>query len=268
MQIAPIVGEIPWGPEAIGTASWGGYPLADLLADVGVLAGASHVAFTGLDQIEQQGMAIPFGASVSLAKALSPEVLLADMMNGTPLSPLHGAPLRVVVPGYIGARSVKWLGRITIQDHPSSNYYQTHAYRRFPPDVTVETADWEAAPMLESVPVNAAICVAQKLSKGLSKRVLLRGYALGTGLAPIEQVEVTADGGQHWAPARLLLEQAPRTWQLWEAELVLAGQSSGLAVRTSDTLQQTQPESLAAVWNFKGYLNNAWHVFHLHEGEW
>ncbi len=266
-QLAPIAGEIPWGPEAIGTASWGGYPLADLLADAGVLAGANHVAFTGLDQIEQRGAVIPFGASVSLTKALSPEVLLANTMNGMPLSHTHGAPLRVVVPGYIGARSVKWLGRITVQDHPSSNYYQAHAYRRFAPDVTPETADWEAASVLEAVPVNAAICVAREFSQGRSKWVLLRGYALGSGLAPMEQVEVTADGGHHWAPARFLPEQAPWTWRLWETELALEADPNGVAVRARDTLQQTQPESLAAVWNFKGYLNNAWHVFHRQEGE-
>ena len=268
IQIAPIAGEIPWGPEAIGTASWGGYPLGDLLADAGVLAEASHVTFTGLDRIKRQGEDIPFGASVSLAKALSPEVLLADTMNGTALSPTHGAPLRVVVPGYIGARSVKWLGRITVQDHPSCNFYQAHAYRHFAPDVSSETANWEAAPMLEGVSVNAAICVARKFSQGRSRRGLLRGYALGSDMVPIEQVEVTADGGSHWGPARLLPEQAPWTWRLWEAELALEADPGWVAVRARDALQQTQPELLTAVWNFKGYLNNAWHVFHLHEEGW
>src|SRR5262249_27223374 len=85
LQLAPIAGEIPWGPEAIGTASWSGYSLADLLAEAGVLAGASYVAFSGGDRIEQQGKTITFGASISLEKAQAPEVLLADTMNGAPL---------------------------------------------------------------------------------------------------------------------------------------------------------------------------------------
>jgi sulfite oxidase len=260
IQIAPIPDEIPWGPEAISTASWSGYPLADILADAGVLPEASHVAFTGGDQIEQHREIISFGASIPLAKAQSPEVILADKMNETPLSPVHGAPLRVIVPGYIGARSVKWLSRITLQDQPSDNFYQARAYRHFAPDVTSESADWKAAPMLEIVPVNAAICVVHKSLQARGKSILLRGYALGTGMAPIERVEITADGGRHWMPARLLPEQAPWAWRLWETELPLEAESCSLVVRAHDTLQHTQPESLAAVWNFKGYLNNAWHA--------
>ncbi len=94
---------------------------------------ARHVAFAGLDETERHGHRFCFGGSIPLEKALSPEVLLAYEMNGEPLPPVHGAPLRVVVPGYIGARSVKWLSTVTLQDEPSDNYFQAKAYRLFPP---------------------------------------------------------------------------------------------------------------------------------------
>src|SRR5205085_266415 len=106
-------------------------------------ASAGHVAFSGLDLAEEEGELTEFGGSVPLAKASSPEVLLADEMNGEPLLPAHGYPLRVVVPGYIGARSVKWLSTITVQRDPSANYFQARTYRLFPSRVRSETSTGE-----------------------------------------------------------------------------------------------------------------------------
>src|SRR5438270_191922 len=114
--------------------------------------------FNGLDEAERHGHRFQFGGSIPLEKAMHPEVLLADTMNGAPLPPVHGAPLRVVVPGYIGARSVKWLSRITLQEAPSDNYFQATAYRLFPAAVRPETVVWETGMMLGESPVNSAIC--------------------------------------------------------------------------------------------------------------
>ena len=129
LTLGPLPGELPWGPEPVSTGRWGGIALGDLLRDVGVAAGARHVEFIGLDSVERLGQRFGFGGSIDLEKALSPEVLLASRLNDASLPPDHGFPLRTVVPGWTGARSVKWLGRIVVAADPSENYFQRKAYR-------------------------------------------------------------------------------------------------------------------------------------------
>ena len=136
IQVRDIPGEAPWGPGAISTAEWTGVSLAAVLGSAGVQRGAAHVAFTAPDVSQEADPPQPFGGSIGLDKALAGEVTLAWAMNGQPLSAAHGAPVRVVVPGYIGARSVKWVEQVTVQDHPSDNYFQATAYRLLPPGQT------------------------------------------------------------------------------------------------------------------------------------
>ncbi|HSU84889.1 MAG TPA: molybdopterin-dependent oxidoreductase, partial [Thermoanaerobaculia bacterium] len=143
IEVSPIPNELPWDSEAVSNAEWSGVPLREALAAAGPKSGALHVAFLGLDETERHGHRFQFGGSIPLEKAMRPEVLLADTMNGEPLPPAHGAPLRVVVPGYIGARSVKWISRITLQESPSDNYFQAKAYRLFPASVGPDTVDWD-----------------------------------------------------------------------------------------------------------------------------
>jgi len=119
--VRDIPGEIPWGDGVIGTATWAGVALADVLDEAGPSPDAGHVEFLGLDEVDEGGQPTRFGGSIPLAKACSKEVLLAYEMNGEPLLPVHGAPLRAIVPGYLGARSVKWLGDIVVRDEPSAN---------------------------------------------------------------------------------------------------------------------------------------------------
>ncbi|MBW3541658.1 MAG: molybdopterin-dependent oxidoreductase, partial [Planctomycetes bacterium] len=125
---------VPWGPGAIGNARWQGVRLSEVLKRAGLRDEARHVWFEGLDQVAHQGQTIAFGGSIPLAKAMgdspmAPGALLATRMNGQPLPADHGFPARTVVPGYIGARSVKWLGRIVVSDHPSPNHYLQEAYK-------------------------------------------------------------------------------------------------------------------------------------------
>ncbi len=134
MAIRAIPGEAPWGPGATGTATWSGVALADVLALAVPGGDAAFVGFEGADVCREAEPVQRFGGSIGLEKACRSEVLLAWAMNGEPLAPVHGAPLRVVVPGYIGARSVKWLERIEISAVPWRGYFQEVVYRLLPED--------------------------------------------------------------------------------------------------------------------------------------
>jgi sulfite oxidase len=256
--LGPTPGETPWHAGAIGNAVWAGVRLADVLAEAGVQDGARHVAFTGLDRVEKDGKTFGFGGSISLEKARSGEALLADTMNGEPLPPEHGGPLRVVVPGVIGARSVKWVGHIAVQAEESDNHYQQRAYKLFPPEEDGRTADWGTKPSIQDFPVSAVLTAPSPETPVAAGPVVLRGYAVTGGGRRLTGVEVSTDGGATWQPARLASEGTRWTWRLWEAPVELrAGVYEG-AVRAWDEASG-QPASVAETWNFKGYLHNAWH---------
>ncbi|HMO56727.1 MAG TPA: sulfite oxidase [Roseiflexaceae bacterium] len=261
LALGPIPNELAWGAEAIGTAAWGGVALADLLEAAGVDTAARHVAFVSCDSITKEGVVTPFGGSIPIEKAMRSEVLLADTMNGEPLSPEHGFPLRVIVPGYIGARSVKWLTRIELTDTPSENYFQAHAYRLH------GVADASPGMPLGELSLTSVICepaADSQLPAGLTQ---LRGYAMAGGDRRIAHVEVSPDGGANWVAAELLGEDLTWCWRLWRAAVVLAPGERQLVVRARDTAANMQPESLATVWNARGYMNNAWHRVRVCVGE-
>jgi sulfite oxidase len=259
IEVRPIPGELPWGSEAISNAEWSGVPLREVLAAAAPRAAALHAAFTGLDETERHGHRFAFGGSIPLEKAMRAEVLLADTMNGEPLPPAHGAPLRVVVPGYIGARSVKWLSRITLQKGPSDNYFQARAYRLFPAAVGPETVDWETGMMLGEAPVNSVICTPPAGETLPAGRVPVRGWAMAGGGREVARVEVSADGGRTWTTADLGAGETGWAWRFWEAPLDLPPGEHEILCRAFDTAAQTQPSDPSQVWNFKGYANNAWH---------
>jgi sulfite oxidase len=259
LSLGPLPGELAWGPEAISTGCFGGVALAGLLRQAGVRPEARFVELTGLDSVERHGKRFGFGGSIDLEKALTPDVLLATELNGAPLPPDHGFPVRAVVPGWIGARSVKWLGRITLTAGPSENYFQTRAYRvqrevnhRDPRDVSAGVA-------LSEVPLNAVILEPSRDEAVASGRVKVRGWAMGSGGRPITSVEVSPDAGAEWTEARIAVPGSGWTWCLWEATLDLARGRHVLAVRARDTSGAKQPAAVGDTWNVKGYVNNAWH---------
>jgi DMSO/TMAO reductase YedYZ molybdopterin-dependent catalytic subunit/glyoxylase-like metal-dependent hydrolase (beta-lactamase superfamily II) len=257
--VAPLPGEVPWGAGAIGNASWTGVRLRDVLLAAGVDAVAGHVAFTGLDRAEEEGELTEFGGSIPLARALGPDVLLADEMNGESLPAVHGYPLRVVVPGYVGARSVKWLSTITAQHDPSANYFQARTYRLYPAWVRSETATRHHGLALGELPVNSAICTPRE-GEAVGTRLSARGYAITGGSRRIDRVEVSLDGGKSFQPTELLDGGGGAgSWRLWQADLELAPGPAELVVRAWDSAATTQPEDSARLWNLKGYLDNAWH---------
>jgi sulfite oxidase len=259
VDLQPIPGEIPWGAETVSTAVWRGVALREVLLAAGIVPGARHVAFLGLDEIEQGSELFGFGGSIPIEKAMSAEVLLASEMNDEPLTRLHGFPLRAIVPGYIGARSVKWLTNIHVQAHPSTNYFQAHAYKLFPAHVKVQQADWSTGRMLGELPLNSVICHPQEGETLTAGPILIEGYAIAGAGDHIERVELSVDEGATWTQATFVEQSSPWAWRFWEAVLNLSRGTYQIAVRAWDSAGRTQPKDLTQVWNCKGYLNNAWH---------
>ena len=255
----PIPGKVAWDVGAAGNARWGGVLLRDVLGLAGIGERAKHVAFTGLDRDVESSTGAPFGGSVPTERAVADRVLLAYEMNGRPLAPEHGFPLRAVVGGYVGTRSVKWLSEITLQARPSDNYYQAVEYRLFPPHVTAENADYSRGEMLGEIPLNCVILSPENGEAVVRGPVPVRGYAVAGGDLGIERVEVSADEGASWTAASLLEGGGPGTWCFWAATLDLSPGPRRIVARAFDSDGGTQPASVGEVWNFQGYANNAWH---------
>lgn len=258
--IRPVKG-VPWREGAIGNARWTGVRLSDVLKRAGLREGARHVWFEGLDEIPRSSGIIPFGASIPIEKALAdteamPGALLTTKMNGGPLTGDHGAPLRMVVPGYIGARSVKWLGKIVVSDRPSPNHYVATAYKLVENGTPVE---WAEQGPIYRMPLNSAICVPPSGGKLRPGTVSVAGYALPPGRpgAKISSVEVSANGGATWQQARITSPVKDYCWVLWSAQVRIDSRTEELIVRATDSRGETQPQN--PTWNLKGYLFNAWH---------
>jgi sulfite oxidase len=257
MKVRDILGEEPWDAGAVGNARWTGARLADVLAAAGLRPGARHVAFTAPDVSSQASPPQPFGASIPLHKAMSTEVLLAWGMNGQPLPPVHGAPVRVMVPGYIGARSVKWVSQITVADSPSDNYFQATSYRLLSPDADPASAKPGAGVSLGPFAVNADILRPTE-GAAVPGPVTVAGYAVAGDGRQVARVDVSCDGGHTWRRAILGEELSPWSWRRWHVTLPLPAGPAEVTVRAWDSAAEAQPESAAQRWNPKGYANNAW----------
>jgi sulfite oxidase len=254
IAVRDIPGEAPWGPGATGTATWTGVALADVLALAGPLLEAAHVGFDGADLCSEAEPAQRFGGSIPLEKACRPEVLLAWAMNGGPLPPVHGAPLRVVVPGYIGARSVKWLERIEVRSTPWQGYFQHVVYRLLPEDGLPGPG---VGIPLGLVALNSAVLSPADGETVAAGLVEVRGYAFAGGERHVARVDVSLDGGASWSQAELLEDLGRWAWRHWRITVDLAPGEHEILVRAWDSSAATQPEDAAALWNPKGYVNNA-----------
>ncbi|MBV8102617.1 MAG: molybdopterin-dependent oxidoreductase [Verrucomicrobia bacterium] len=253
--IKPVPNEVRWGNEAISNAGWKGCSLTDVLQFAGVDDQAKHVEFVGADRCSKEGTEVYFGGSIPLDRALQRDVLLAWEMNDRPLATEHGAPLRAIVPGYIGARSVKWLKEINLLIEPSKNLYHAHAYRLFPSDTSSASADWEHALELGELSVNSCICAIEEVPNG----VLVKGYATAGGNRHVVRVDIGFGEPLKWREASFQDPPGPGIWRRWEVLIpkLLVGEI--ICARAWDSAANTQPEDPESVWNFKGYMNNAWH---------
>ena len=259
LSMGPLPGELPWGPEPISTASWTGVSLMAVLQAVGVSDRARHVEFVGMDQVVRHGDSFGFGGSVDMIKALEGDVLLATGMNGAPLPPQHGFPLRALVPGWIGARSVKWLGYINLLEEPSENYFQVKAYRSQRHIAEDDPRDVSQGVALTAIPVNSVIVDPAAPAVTPAGPLRIRGWAIGCNGEPLRSVEISGDAGRSWSRATVTVPGEKWTWSFWEGELTLQPGSHVLAARATDNGGATQPATIAETWNVKGYNNNAWH---------
>jgi sulfite oxidase len=252
--IRDIPGEAPWGPGATGTAKWTGVALADVLPLAGPLGNAAYVGFEGADLCTETKPAERFGGSIPFDKACRQEVLLAWAMNGEPLPPVHGAPLRVVVPGYIGARSIKWLERIEVRSEPWRGYFQHVAYRLVPEDGTPGPG---IGMPLGLVALNSDVLSPADGDTVIAGPVEVRGYAFAGGERHVARVDVSLNGGVSWSQAKLLDDLGRWAWRHWQITVDLPPGEHEILVRAWDSSAATQPEDEAALWNPKGYVNNA-----------
>lgn len=263
LALGPVAGELPWGGEPIGTSRWQGVALRDILEWCRVDPAAEHVGFTGGDLVERGGEQFGFGASIPLAKALDPDVLLATHLDGQPLPPAHGHPVRVVVPGWVGARSVKWLRQVEVRAAPSTNYFQTRAYRLQADPIPDDPRDVSGGRVIEEVILNAFITVPAPGAVLSAGPVEVSGWAIGPEAAPPARVEVSADGGVSWTEARLLTCDERWSWRLWRIEVHLPPGEHELVARAWDAQGGGQPARVSDTRNVKGYMNNAWHRVHV-----
>jgi sulfite oxidase len=259
LKVHPIPGKEPWSHGAISTAEWVGARLADVLDAAGVHQGEGlHVAFSAPDVAHEARPVQSYGSSIPLGKAMSPEVLLAWQMNGQPLPRVHGGPVRVVVPGYIGARSVKWVTAITVQPFPSDNYFQALDYRILPPEADPDTAAPGEGISLSSLPLNCDILAPTDRDRVHAGSLTIRGYAVAGDGHDIARVDVSVDGGRSWRQAVLEPATSRWAWRFWSLTVDVVPGPLTLTARAWDDTAATQPESPAALWNPRGYGNNAW----------
>ncbi|XP_051532582.1 sulfite oxidase, mitochondrial [Myxocyprinus asiaticus] len=267
-----------WGVAAISNATWSGARLRDVLLYYGfgpeVAAKAQHVQFEGLDR-DVTGTA--YGASIPLNKAMSDEgdVLLAYEMNGEDLPADHGYPVRVVVPGVVGARNVKWLGKIVVSDEESKSHWQQNDYKGFSPGTDWDTVDFKSAPAIQELPIQSAITHPAEGATvdGSVGEVTVKGYAWSGGGREVVRVDVSVDGGNTWHVAKLRTSdnsQDPASppppgkawaWKLWEIDIPLPYRSQELEIvcKAVDSSYNMQPDTFAPIWNLRGVLSNAWH---------
>lgn len=240
----------PWLVEAIGTAEWTGTSLAAVLADAGLDAASVEIVFTGADRGVQGGTEHDYARSLSVADATRPEVLLAYEMNGRPLEPQHGFPLRLLVPGWYGMTSVKWLNSIEAVDAPFEGYQQKGTY------LFKTSADDPGTPVRRMAP--RALMIPPGIPDFFSRRrvvdagtVEVRGRAW-SGEAPVAAVEFGVDGV--WQPAQLQASVGDFAWRGWSAQWQAGPGEHELSCRAIDAAGNGQP--VDQPWNYQGMANN------------
>jgi sulfane dehydrogenase subunit SoxC len=242
----------PWLTEAIGTAEWTGTPLRPLLEEAGIRDEAVELVFAGADRGIQGEVEQEYERSLTVDDAMRDEVILAYAMNRGPIPPQHGFPLRLMVPGWYGMTSVKWLTRITAVAEPFQGFQQlAYRYRQLPDDEGMPVTRMDPRSLMIPPGIPVFLTRSRIVDAG---RHVLRGRAW-SGWGPIERVEVSADGGSTWRSAELGDAVGPHAWRSWSFEWDAQPGTVELCCRAADGAGNEQP--LQPSWNLGGFSNNA-----------
>eukprot|EP01062_Namystynia_karyoxenos_P057488 TRINITY_DN4855_c0_g1_i1.p2 TRINITY_DN4855_c0_g1~~TRINITY_DN4855_c0_g1_i1.p2 ORF type:complete len:484 (+),score=131.50 TRINITY_DN4855_c0_g1_i1:78-1529(+) len=265
---------LKWKQGCIGNAMWQGVLLSDVLRKAGVDPAKDHPEHKHVVFVSADG----YSVSVPVDMAFSRDCVMAWSMNGEPLTRAHGAPLRVVVPGVIGARSAKYVTKIRISPEEAQTPWQRADYKLLPPNVGFrEMAKvFASTPPIMDMPVQSCILTPEDgdvLPDG-AQTVSATGYAYSGGGRPIRRVDVSGDGGMTWMQATLhgpdggtpFVTKDPQgtdwSWTFWSAEIPLPGQVAGgvhtICCKAVNTANDTQPETARGIWNVRGLCNNSW----------
>jgi sulfite oxidase len=250
----PPVAGIQWRKGAVGTSTWTGVRLADLLKRVGASATATHVWASGADR--PLGTQPPFVRQVPMAKAIDPGTLVAWQMNGQPIPAVHGFPLRLVVPGWEGAYAIKWLNTLTVASKEHDGFWVQTGYRyptrRVAPGAAVDAKDM--APLTGLV-VKSLITRPLDGAVVAPGRVAVAGFAWA-GEVDIARVDVSTDAGATWQAARLTGQAEKFAWRRFEFDFdATRPEAYTILSRATDARGAAQP--IAPQWNPSGYLWNA-----------
>jgi sulfane dehydrogenase subunit SoxC len=253
-HVSPRYPSIPWLEEGVSTAEWTGVPLRDLLEKAGIEKNAKEIVFHGADRGVDRGQAHSFSRSLVPAEAMRDDVLLAYAMNGAPLPPQHGAPLRLVVPRWYGMASVKWLQRVEALDRPFDGVQQAQSYHFR--GAQGDTAD-KAVPCtrmrvnsLMAPPGIPDFYARRRLAEAGTIEIVGRAWS---GEGAVARVEFGVDGD--WREAALEEAPGPHAWQRWRARWLAEKGEHALRCRATDVHGNRQP--LEPVWDATGFGNNA-----------
>ena len=245
----PRASGIQWAHGAVGTQAFKGVRLADVLALARPRAAALHVAFDGADK-PPTAQAPDFIRSVPMWKALSPHTMVAFEMAGKPIPHLHGGPVRVLVPGFVGSASMKWLERVMVLADEFNGFYMKSNYTA--PRVDNDKEIYS----LQSLEVKSVIVAPADGAKLAAGRATAWGWAWA-GEGELTGIDVSTDGGQTWAPARFTGTWGRYSWRKWEHAWDARPGASTIMARATDSLGRVQPTGRA--FNRLGYR---WNVIH------
>jgi sulfane dehydrogenase subunit SoxC len=241
----------PWIDEAIGTGIWTGTPLAPILEEAGLAPDAIEIVFAGADHGEQHDVEHDYERSLTIADATREEVILAYELNGQPLPPQHGFPVRLLVPGWYGMTSVKWLRSITAVAQPFDGF-QMWAYRLRQHEEDEGTPVTRMMPRALMIPPGFPDFFTRSRTVDAGA-VRLEGRAW-SGWGTVTSVEVSVDGGASWTEAHLSEPVGRHAWRAWMYEWTAELGVHELMVRASDEAGNIQP--LEQPWNEHGFSNN------------
>jgi len=233
-----------WTGGAVGNATWTGVSLAAVLERAGVQPGAVEVVCQGGDDAR-------FQRALPIEKALDPDTMLVWEMNGAPLTRVHGYPVRLIVPGWGGIASVKWITHLTLVDTPFEGQYQTVSYVLF-------DAEGQNLGKVREQPTKSLITSLQPQATVQAGQQTISGLAW-SGYAGITQVGFSTDGGETWHDATIMQNAGSRSWVTWSYAWDAAPGAYVLTSRATDAAGNVQPKTPR--WNKNGYQYNGWHLF-------